>query len=131
MLWKKASKSETRDIGIELFESLSKDIARDSSIEISGDRVVQLYGDKVPNPEDGLLGWVPGSKQSLKLLRLLVLGYMCLGLIGLRKPIHKWQKSLRTILKHGPEGLLRLKPRSRWNTSRLWIRRWRRFDQWP
>lgn len=35
-------------------------------IQISRDAVQKLYGDKPPEPDDGLLGWVPGIAEQLK-----------------------------------------------------------------
>src|SRR5450631_2491515 len=32
----------------------------DAEIGIGGDAVAALYGDKLPTPDDNLLGWVPG-----------------------------------------------------------------------
>ena len=101
----KASKSETRDIGIELFESLSKDIARDSSIEISGDRVVQLYGDKVPNPEDGLLGWVPGIETKLEAARATGTGVHVPWADWFAKADPQMAKELKDDIKAWPGGI--------------------------
>lgn len=39
------------------------------SIEIDGEAVARLYGDKPPNAEDGLLGWVPRIGEQLELSR--------------------------------------------------------------
>lgn len=40
-----------------------------ASIGINGDAVAALYRDKVPSPNDGLLGWVPGIADKLDLAR--------------------------------------------------------------
>jgi hypothetical protein len=39
------------------------------SIEIDGEAIARLYGDKPPAAEDGLLGWVPGIAEQLELSR--------------------------------------------------------------
>lgn len=41
----------------------------DAEIGVSGDAVSLLYGDKVPAPEDGMLGWVPDIEAKLDLAR--------------------------------------------------------------
>ena len=41
----------------------------DAEIGVSGDAVAALYGDKVPTPDDGLLGWVDGIGDKLALAR--------------------------------------------------------------
>lgn len=41
----------------------------DAEIGISGDAVVALYGDKLPLPDDGLLGWVPGIVDQLEMAK--------------------------------------------------------------
>jgi hypothetical protein len=63
-----AQASLTRDRSPELFRSF---IAQhtDAEIGIGGDAVAGLYGDKVPSPDDGLLGWVPGIEDKLALAR--------------------------------------------------------------
>ena len=43
----------------ELFKAFVKQRLGEDTISISGDTVVALYGNKVPVPGDGLLGWVP------------------------------------------------------------------------
>lgn len=63
-----AQASLTRDRSPEMFRSF---IAQhtDAEIGIGGDAVAGLYGDKVPTPDDGLLGWVPGIEDKLALAR--------------------------------------------------------------
>ena len=63
-----AQQSLTRDRSPEMFRSF---IAQhtDAEIGIGGDAVAALYGDKVPHPDDGLLGWVPGIEDKLNLAR--------------------------------------------------------------
>jgi hypothetical protein len=41
----------------------------DAQIGVSGDAVAALYGDKVPEVDDGLLGWAPGIGDQLALAR--------------------------------------------------------------
>lgn len=63
-----AQTSLVRERNPDLFRDF---IARhtDAEIGISGDAVVALYGDKLPLPDDGLLGWVPGIADQLELAR--------------------------------------------------------------
>jgi hypothetical protein len=41
----------------------------DAEIGISGDAVAALYGDKLPTPDDNLLGWVPGIEAKVEAVR--------------------------------------------------------------
>lgn len=41
----------------------------DAEISVSGDAAAALYGDKLPAPDDGLLGWVPDIESKLDLAR--------------------------------------------------------------
>lgn len=62
--------SATKERDPDLFHSYSKIEFEDSQMGISGDRVAALYGDKLPTPDDGLLGWVPGIKEKLEAARM-------------------------------------------------------------
>jgi hypothetical protein len=42
-----------------------------TSIGLSADSVAALYGDKVPTPDDGIFGWVPGIEEQLDAARTL------------------------------------------------------------
>src|SRR5262249_12344252 len=46
--------------------SLFNRLGPNPEIEINIDAVRKLYGDKVPTPDDGLLGWVPGIYDQLQ-----------------------------------------------------------------
>lgn len=61
---KESAKSATRERSPELFSNYIRGIT-DGEIGISADAVRELYGDKVPIPEDGLLGFVPGLADKL------------------------------------------------------------------
>jgi hypothetical protein len=67
---KDAQASLTRERDPELFQKFAEQHYGDSTIGISGDRVVELYGDKLPTPDDGLLGWVPGIESKMEAARL-------------------------------------------------------------
>lgn len=41
----------------------------DAEISVSGETIAALYGEKVPEANDGLLGWVPGIQDKLALAR--------------------------------------------------------------
>lgn len=62
---KEASTSATRERSPELFTSFLKGIT-DGEIGISADAVRKLYGDKVPVPGDGPLGFVPDLAAQLE-----------------------------------------------------------------
>lgn len=63
-----AESQEPREPSPSMFRSF---IAQhtDAEIGVGGDAVAALYGDKVPNPDDGLLGWVPGIEDKLAIAR--------------------------------------------------------------
>ena len=63
-----AQQSTLRERNPELFRDF---IAQhtDAEIGISGEAVAALYGEKLPTPDDGLLGWVPGIGDKLALAR--------------------------------------------------------------
>jgi hypothetical protein len=42
---------------------------QDTKMGVSGQRVLELYGDKVPAPDDGILGWVPDIAKQLDVAR--------------------------------------------------------------
>lgn len=60
-----AQQSLVRERNPDLFRDF---IARhtDAEIGLSGDAVAALYGDKLPLPDDGLLGWVPRIAEQLE-----------------------------------------------------------------
>lgn len=49
-----------------LAEAYFKQHYETASVGISGDRILELYGDRVPSPDDGLLGWVPDMESQLE-----------------------------------------------------------------
>jgi len=61
-----AQNSLTKERDPELFKNFAQQHFEDAQMGISGDRVATLYGDKVPEPGDGLLGWVPGIAEKLE-----------------------------------------------------------------
>jgi hypothetical protein len=65
-----AQASATRERDPISFEAYAKSHYGEATLGISGDRVVELYGDRVPSPDDGLLGWVPDIGAKLDAARL-------------------------------------------------------------
>ncbi|MDE2106377.1 MAG: hypothetical protein KGL39_54680, partial [Patescibacteria group bacterium] len=59
-----AQASQTRERAPDLFQSF---IAQhtDEKLGVSADAIRALYGDKVPQPNDGILGWVPRLQEQL------------------------------------------------------------------
>lgn len=64
-LLKVAEDSTTRERSPEMFKELVKK-QYPGDIEISVDAVKRVYGDKVPKPDDGVLGWVPKLEEQLR-----------------------------------------------------------------
>lgn len=63
-----AQQSLTRERAPDLFKQFI-DQHTDAEIGVGGDAVAALYGDKLPTPDDGLLGWVPNIESKLALAR--------------------------------------------------------------
>jgi hypothetical protein len=61
-----AAKSKTRERSPELFSNLVKQIVGNGKIEIDAEAVRKLYGEDIPEPEDGKLGWIPNLRQQLE-----------------------------------------------------------------
>jgi Large polyvalent protein associated domain 22 len=55
----------TKERSPEYFQWIADKVNNDHSVSVDGDVVAQLYGDKLPAPDDGLLGWVPGIEEKL------------------------------------------------------------------
>jgi len=64
--FKEATKSATRERSPELFSNFVRQHT-DGSIGISAEAVRKLYGDKIPAPDDNLLGWAPRIQEQLEL----------------------------------------------------------------
>lgn len=64
-----AQTSTTRERAPELFQDFVARHTEGSTIGVSGQRVLELYGDKEPKPDDGLLGWVPDIDRQLQVIR--------------------------------------------------------------
>jgi hypothetical protein len=63
-LMAEAKKSETRENAPELFkEGFVRPMTEDARFGIDADAVIKLYGDKRPEKDDGLLGWVPNIQE--------------------------------------------------------------------
>lgn len=60
-----AQASATRERAPDLFQKFAEQHYGTSTLGISSDAIGALYGDKVPAPGDGLLGWVPGIADKL------------------------------------------------------------------
>jgi hypothetical protein len=64
-----AQKSLTKDRDGELFRNFVEQHVEDSTIGISADRIVALYGDRIPEAGDNLFGWLPGIADKLEAAR--------------------------------------------------------------
>jgi hypothetical protein len=60
-----AQNSETRNRSYEMFGNLVKGTFGDNNIGLSAEGALALYGDKIPSPDDGILGWVPNIAEQL------------------------------------------------------------------
>lgn len=74
----------------------------DAEIGISGEAVAALYGDKVPEAGDGLLGWVPGIAGKLELAR-------ATG-DDVRVPIADWLANIDPAIERGLKDDIRVRP---------------------
>lgn len=63
---KASQASLTRERNPDLYANFIRLKTGDQSIGVSADAVRKLYGDKVPHPEDGLLGFVPDLEAKLQ-----------------------------------------------------------------
>lgn len=64
---KSAASTQTRELSPDLYHKFAEGVVGDSQIGISADAVRAVYGDKVPAPGDGLLGFVPDLQAKLAL----------------------------------------------------------------
>lgn len=64
--YKASQASLTRERNPDLYANFARLKLGDQSIGVSADAVRKLYGDKVPHPEDGLLGFVPDLEAKLQ-----------------------------------------------------------------
>lgn len=60
-----AGKSATRERSPDMFANFLRGQVGDRYVRINAEAIRNLYGDKAPTPDDGLLGWVPGIADSL------------------------------------------------------------------
>ena len=65
----KAQESLTKERDPQLFENFIEQHVEDSTIGISADRIVALYGDRIPEAGDNLFGWLPGIADKLEAAR--------------------------------------------------------------
>lgn len=61
-----AMKSSTRERSAELFGNAIKTAFGETTISIDANRVLELYKDRIPSPDDGLLGWMPDIADQLE-----------------------------------------------------------------
>jgi hypothetical protein len=61
-----SNQSKTRERSPELFSNLVKQIVGNGKIEIDAEAVRKLYGEDIPDPDDGKLGWVSNLRQQLE-----------------------------------------------------------------
>lgn len=66
---KEAQSSTTKDRAPDMFSGFVEQHVGNAHISISGERALQLYGDKVPEADDGLLGWAPGIAEQLEVAK--------------------------------------------------------------
>lgn len=64
-LVREAGRSETRSLAPEFFADQFLRRKTNASILVDADAVRKLYGDKVPAPDDNILGWVKGIQDQL------------------------------------------------------------------
>lgn len=65
----KAQESLTKERDPQLFENFIEQHVGDSTIGISAERIVALYGDRIPEAGDNLFGWLPGIADKLEAAR--------------------------------------------------------------
>lgn len=65
-----AQKSATLERSPEMFQKLAEQHYGNTTIGIHSDAALELYGSKLPEPNDGLLGWVPGISGKLESAKL-------------------------------------------------------------
>lgn len=58
--------SATRERAPDLFQKFMAQHVGDQHIGVSGDAIRALYGEKLPEPGDGILGWVPRIQEQLQ-----------------------------------------------------------------
>jgi hypothetical protein len=61
-----AQKSETTQIAPSLAEKFVLQHVKGQSVRINVDAIRRLYGDKLPTPDDGILGWVPDLAKQIE-----------------------------------------------------------------
>jgi Large polyvalent protein associated domain 22 len=64
-----AVKSQTRERSAELFTNFVRQHTQDTAIGVDAEAIAKLYGDKTPEPDDGILGWVPGLAEQVQAAR--------------------------------------------------------------
>jgi hypothetical protein len=62
----KGNKAETKELSPELWADLNKIVFEKKQIEIKWDAVKALYGDKIPEADDKLLGFVPNIQKQFE-----------------------------------------------------------------
>ncbi len=61
--------TETKELSPELLRGFMEQHYGESNLSVSADAALGLYGEKLPEPDDGLLGWVPGIADKLDVAR--------------------------------------------------------------
>lgn len=62
---KEASASKTRERSPDMFADYMREHTQ-ARIGVRGEAIAELYGSKVPAPDDGILGWVPNIKEQIE-----------------------------------------------------------------
>lgn len=102
---REAGKSATRERSPDAFEAFLRSPTEGRTIGISADAVRELYGDKPPAPDDGLLGWVPGLEDQLRTAEAIG-GDIEVPLAGwLAKTEPEVQNALHDHVRVRPEGM--------------------------
>lgn len=63
---KEAAGSATRERAPEMFRDFVAQQVGRTKIGIAPERVAEIYGDKVPDPNDGKLGWIPNLQEQIR-----------------------------------------------------------------
>lgn len=65
-----AQASATKERSPEMFQRLAEQHYGNATLGVHSDAALELYGSKLPTPDDGLLGWVPGIADKLESAKL-------------------------------------------------------------
>ena len=66
---KESQSSTTKERAPDLFNNFIEQHMQDARLGVSGQKALELYGDKPPSPDDGILGWVPNIAEQLEVAK--------------------------------------------------------------